>query len=64
MKILRFALAGLAALWTLGVVIQVIATRGEHEGARGTTNLVARIAAIAICAAITAWLFQWALKKR
>jgi hypothetical protein len=64
MNTLRYALAGLAALWTVGVAIGVIANRGQHEGARGTTDLIAGIAAIAVCAAITAWLFQWAAKKR
>lgn len=62
-KIVKLLIAILAALWTLGVVIGVVADLGKHGGTRGVTQLAAGIGVSAACAAITWWLFTWALKK-
>jgi hypothetical protein len=63
MRIVKFCLAGLAALWTIGVAAGVIADLGKYGGTIGTAKLAAGIGVTAAFAAITFWLFQWALRK-
>jgi hypothetical protein len=63
MKIVRLLLAILAALWTLGVAVGVISEMGKHGGTLGIAHLAAGIAVTAGLAAVTYWLFQWALRK-
>jgi hypothetical protein len=63
MKIVKLAIAILAALWTAGVVFGVIAEMGKHGGTRGIATLAGGVAAAAMMGLITYWLFQWALRK-
>ena len=63
MKVIRFIIAGFAALWTLGVIAGVIQNFGEHQGPRGTIVMFAGLAGILICLVITVWSFQWALQR-
>jgi hypothetical protein len=63
MKVLKLALAILAALWTLGVVVGVVSNFGAHGGTRGMSERAAGVAAISMCAVITYWLFQWAVRN-
>ncbi|HEX5104349.1 MAG TPA: hypothetical protein VFV87_11090 [Pirellulaceae bacterium] len=62
-KIIKLGIATLAALYTLGVVIGFVSNLGQHGGTRGVTHLAAGIGVTAASAAITWWLFTWALKK-
>ncbi len=64
MKFLKLGVAILAALWTIGVAIGVIAELGKHGGTRGIASTAAGIGVTAALAAVTFWLFQWALRKR
>jgi hypothetical protein len=63
MKIIRIALAILAAVWTIGVAVGVISRFGQHEGPRAATDIFGGIAAIAVCTLITVWLFQERVQK-
>ena len=63
MKFFKLAIAVVFALWTLGVMVGVVSQIGSHGGTRGTAELVGGIAAGLIMIAVTAWLFQWALRK-
>lgn len=63
MKIVKLAIAILSALWTAGVVVGAVTEFGTHGGTRGMAKMVGSVAAVAIMAVITYWLFQWALRK-
>ena len=63
MKIIKLGGAVLAALWTIGVAVGVITEVGAHGGTRGVSSLAAGIGVTAALAAVTYWLFQWALRK-
>ena len=62
MKVVRFIIAIVAALWTAGVAVGVVREFGTHEGVRGTTQIFAGVGATAACFVITIWLFKWALR--
>ena len=63
MKILKLLIASFAALWTLSVVVGVVSDLGKHGGTIGVAKLAAGIGVSAACAALTWWLFTWALKR-
>jgi hypothetical protein len=62
-KVIKLSIAGLAALWTIGVAAGFVSNIGQHGGTRGTVEFAAGIGSTAACIAITYWLFQWALKQ-
>lgn len=63
MKIIRFGIAILAALWTVGVAVGALQELGKEQGARGTTQLFVSIGVTAGCTAITVMLFRWAIRS-
>jgi hypothetical protein len=63
MRIIRFGIAILAALWTVGVAVGASQELGKEHGARGTTQLFVGIGVTAGCAAITLMLFRWAIRS-
>lgn len=63
MKTVKLILGVLAALWTVGVIVGFVQDLAS-SGPRGAAPIAAGLAAIAVCAALTAWLFQSALRKQ
>lgn len=63
MKIIRFGIAILAALWTVGVAVGALQKFGKEEGTRGTTQVFVSIGVTAGCAAVTLMLFRWAIRS-
>jgi hypothetical protein len=60
MKVVKFCIAGVAAIWTAIVAVGVASNAIQHGGTRGLTELAGGCAAIAIASLVTYWLFEWA----
>ena len=64
MKIVKIIFGVLAALVTLGYLLQFIGVLATSDfSTRGTTQTVAALAVLCMGAAVTVWLFQSAFRR-